>query len=94
MEAGHLNHDGSIEHDQEEPRNESDTLLDSQGPSDALQPSNKRLLLYTLPALLLCSLSYRLWQVAMARVVVGTGTSGIELLVVIVINGQELRACA
>ncbi|EPE33003.1 MFS general substrate transporter [Glarea lozoyensis ATCC 20868] len=36
--------------------------------------------------LFLCSVSYRLWQVSLARVVVGTGTAGVELLVVIIIN--------
>lgn len=36
--------------------------------------------------LLLCSLSYSLWQLALARVVVGTGTAGIELLTVIIMN--------
>jgi MFS family permease len=34
----------------------------------------------------LCSLGHRLWQLALARVVVGTGTGGIELLVTIIIN--------
>ncbi|KAH7377959.1 major facilitator superfamily domain-containing protein [Cadophora sp. MPI-SDFR-AT-0126] len=36
--------------------------------------------------LLLCSLSHRLWQLSLARVVVGTGSSGLQLLVVVVIN--------
>ncbi len=35
------------------------------------------------------SLSHRLWQVALSRVVVGTGTAGIEFLVAVVINGKS-----
>lgn len=35
------------------------------------------------------SLSYRLWAVALSRVVVGTGTAGIELLVIVIINGKS-----
>ena len=37
------------------------------------------------------SLSRRLWQMALSRIVVGTGTAGIELLVVIIMNGNPLR---
>jgi hypothetical protein len=35
------------------------------------------------------SLSFRLWQLSLARVVVGTGTVGVELLVIIIINGKS-----
>lgn len=35
------------------------------------------------------SLSHRLWQVALSRVVVGTGTAGVELLIVVIINGRS-----
>jgi hypothetical protein len=34
------------------------------------------------------SLSHRLWEVALARVVVGTGSAGVELLVIVIINGR------
>ena len=37
---------------------------------------------------LISSLSHSLWQLALARVVVGTGTAGIELLSVIIMNGK------
>lgn len=33
-------------------------------------------------------MSQHLWQVALSRVVVGIGTAGIELLVVVIINGM------
>ena len=37
------------------------------------------------------SLSYHIWQLAVSRVVVGVGTAGIELLLVIIMNGEYER---
>ncbi|KAK7414949.1 hypothetical protein QQX98_006274 [Neonectria punicea] len=40
--------------------------------------------------LLLCSLSQNLWQLAVSRAVVGLGAAGLELLVLVIVNGTLL----
>ena len=37
------------------------------------------------------SLNQHLWQLALSQVVVGVGTAGIELLVIIIMNGKAMK---
>ncbi|KAK7428010.1 hypothetical protein QQZ08_005441 [Neonectria magnoliae] len=40
--------------------------------------------------ILLCSISQNLWQLAVSRAVVGLGAAGLELLVLVIVNGIML----